>query len=351
MMSPESLVIDRYFRGVGRLVRATGSTDPNVRKRLNAMLTELASPADPQLDILRGIKRGDLSLLEVYDAYRRRALHTLATADTVKPLVAAMRAWRDGLDVGPNGDVSAKHHVSLGTSIAYLEGLESGAIVNDLPRLVRTLRQTLGKSYQRSFNLLRSAVQAFLRETVGKHHRLWQEVSAIPVKRIAKKPPRDTLTVARMWKLFPKPERDAVDQIAWTMATTGMHASEYWGAWTEKRDRVHIEGTKREGRVRDVPHVRALQRPPLSRDRWEKLMRVRATGVQPYDLRRTYARWLEDVGIPRTRRKIYLGHGASDVSDLYERHQITEYLTTDGAKLRAHVVKPQRKRYRGLRIA
>lgn len=53
-------------------------------------------------------------------------------------------------------------------------------------------------------------------------------------------------------------------------------------------DRLHVAGTKRGGRVRDIPlaHVPAVA--PLSRDRFEKLFRKRMEGrITPYDLRRT----------------------------------------------------------------
>jgi hypothetical protein len=332
-MSPESLTIDRRFTGVGRIVRATGSQDPLVRRRMNAMLDELASPAHPRLDLLRAIKSGALSLLVVYDAYRRHALESLATPETMHRAVAALSAWRDSLRV-PD-DVSHKHHISLGVSIGYLRRHAPNATLHELPTIVRELRQTVGREHPRSFNLLRSAVQAYLRDTFGKHHRLWLEVGAVPLRRIAPKPPRHTLTPARMWT-------NATDAIAWAMATTGMHPSEYWGVWSVKRDRIHIEGTKRAGRRRDVPLVWALAEPPLSRSWWEKRLRARANGVQPYDFRRSYARWCEDAGVPRTRRRLYLGHRAGDVTDLYERHEIAEYLTSDAAALRAYVARPSR---------
>jgi hypothetical protein len=43
---------------------------------------------------------------------------------------------------------------------------------------------------------------------------------------------------------------------------------------------------------------------------------------------------MEAAGIPRTRRQLYLGHGAKDMTDLYERHEVDAFLLSDGAKLR-----------------
>jgi len=38
------------------------------------------------------------------------------------------------------------------------------------------------------------------------------------------------------------------------------------------------------------------------------------------DARRTYANLLEAAGIPRTRKRMYVGHGVRDVTEQYERH-------------------------------
>lgn len=113
---------------------------------------------------------------------------------------------------------------------------------------------------------------------------------------------------------------DAVDAIAWSMATTGMGGGEYWGRWSVRSDRVHIEGTKRVGRVRDVPLALRPTVPRMHRRTFEDKVRERTNELTPYDLRRTYANWLEAAGIPRTRRRLYLGHGTGDVTDLYEAH-------------------------------
>jgi integrase len=136
----------------------------------------------------------------------------------------------------------------------------------------------------------------------------------------------------------------------WSVVTTGMGPKEYWGRWKELPDRVHIAGTKREGRIRDVPRIGRVVKPAVLYPAWRKALLLAATGerdpkvaakhpdaVRMYDLRRTYATWMEAAGIPRTRRKLYMGHGAGDVTDLYERHQIEAFLAEDAAKLRHYL--------------
>ena len=52
--------------------------------------------------------------------------------------------------------------------------------------------------------------------------------------------------------------------------------------------------------------------------------------------------WLEAAGIPRTRRKLYLGHGQTDVTDLYEWHEVKAFVAEDRAKLQAYIGQEQR---------
>jgi hypothetical protein len=84
-----------------------------------------------------------------------------------------------------------------------------------------------------------------------------------------------------------------------------------------------------------VPRVLPIRRP----ERGYQVFRIalgEASGetVEPYDCRRGYATWLEAAGIPRTRWRLYLGHGATTVTDLYERHQVDAFLAEDAERLR-----------------
>jgi integrase len=68
-----------------------------------------------------------------------------------------------------------------------------------------------------------------------------------------------------------------------------------------------------------------------------KLASQRPDAMRPYDLRRTFANWMEGAGIPRTRRRIYRGHEARDMGDLYEWHGVRAFLSEDAAKLRVFI--------------
>ena len=156
-------------------------------------------------------------------------------------------------------------------------------------------------------------------------------------------------------------------RIWWSMCLTGMGPKELWGPWTVEADRVHSEGTKAEGRRRDVPLVDYPVRPELTRDGFTSALRrysehrvredlreqlqrkptadelaearrtLKAWKVTPYQARKTFARWMEDAGIPRARREVYRGHGKRDIGDVYERYEVADYLRGDAEKMRAQL--------------
>jgi integrase len=328
-MSPDTLTIDRTFRGVGRIKKATGTTNPAVRAKLSRMLTTLHQ--DGRLDILRAIRDG-LPMLQVYDAFQRRTLDKLPVGSTAQLLDTAFGRWLDKAT-----DYSDDHLRSLGASRKYLVGAIKGATVADLPRVLDKLRGTLGSTYPRSFNLARAAALAFVRSTLKRSHPLWLAVAAVEPRKVTAKRKRSPLTPVQVRNYFPAPETDPVDAIAWTMVTSGMHAKELWGEWWVDGSHIHIHGTKREGRDRDVPLIFPPSVPQMHRRTFENKLRERTgSAIVPYDLRRTYSNWMEAAGIPRTRRRMYMGHGAKDVTDLYEQHEVAAYLAEDADKLRRH---------------
>lgn len=336
-MTPLTLIIDRTFPGVGRIKKATGTTNPAVRRKLSRMLTALYD--DGRLDILRAIRDNALTLLQVHDAYQRKTLDQLPTVETVRGLADALREWIDGLvareDNAETFDCSQKHITSLRTTLGYLEEAAPKATLHDLPKVLDKLRESLGKQHPRSFNLARSHSMAFVRATLKRSHNLYSAITDIAPRNVPKRAERPDLAPDWMRGMFPNPASDPVDAIAWGMATTGMGAEEYWGKWAVMADRVRIHGTKRISRVRDVPLVRAPTSPQMHRRTFEDKVRERTSrAIEPYDLRRCFSRWMESAGVPRIRRKMYMGHAVGDVTELYERHEVEAYLKGDAAKVR-----------------
>jgi len=120
------------------------------------------------------------------------------------------------------------------------------------------------------------------------------------------------------------------------MCCTGMGPDEFWGGkWEVYADRTRILGSKRERRLRWIPKLVIPVRPDATTYRRFATILSQATegAVEPYDGRRTFAHWLELAGIPRTRRKAYMGHAGGNVLSLYEAHEVAGYLAEDTAKL------------------
>lgn len=337
MMTPLTLVIDRIFPGVGRISRATGTTIPAMKRKLSKMLTELYE--NGHIDILRAIRDGKVEILVVWDAYQRKSLGEIPTGKTVGLLADSMLAWIESLKVPTE---ASKHHVAqLRTTLGYFKKHNPKAPIADLPVILEELRNTLGVTNPPSFNHARSGALAFIRQTLKKSHPLWIAISAVEKRKVAKSDRRRPPTPQLMRSLFPNPETDHVDGIAWSMYATGMGNKEYFeDGWEVLSDRIHVFGVKRGGRDRDVPLIMQPVSPQMHRRTFENKLRARTSRITPYDLRRGYANLLEAAAIPRTRRRLYRGHETRDIGDLYEGHEVTDYLAEDAAKIRAFLGLP-----------
>lgn len=331
-MTPQTLIIDRSFKGVGRIKRATGTTIPKVRQAISRMLTTLHQAG--RLDVLRAVRDGKLELLQVYDAFRRNAVDTLPMANTLEPLAGAMKKYIDGSDLGLSGIRDARY------ALRALLGVNAAAKVADLPVVLESLRDSLGKRHPRAFNLIRAHASRFVSATLKRNHPLWAAINAVEPRQVKAKRKRTPLTIGQMRAWFPSPETDHTDAIAWGLVTTGMRPVEYWNSWRVESDRIVVLSAKQRqtGVVeRAIPLLVPPAVPRIHRRTWENRVRERTRQITPYDLRRTYANWLESAGIPRTRRKLYLGHGTKDVTDLYELHEVHGFLVEDASKLRAQL--------------
>ena len=261
-MTPDTLPIDMVFRGLGRIHRASGTTDKAVRRNIKRMLKRLHQSG--RLDVLRALRDGKVSFLTVYDAYLRESLHELPVGDTMPLLREAMATWIE--DATP--DYSAKHLENLETSRRRFERHDKEARVADLPRVLEEMRKTYGRKHPRSFNLDRAAALAFTRATLKRSHPVYVACLAVEERTVPKRTAGAHLTVQAIKGFFPNPDTNKVDRIAWALVTTGMGSKEYFDTpWEIRADRIHISGTKRGGRDRDIPLVRPPATPALSRDR------------------------------------------------------------------------------------
>ncbi len=330
-----SLIIDRVFRGVGRISRATGTKNVRLFEKFDAMLSTLYEGG--RRDVLISIRDGRLSILEVWEQFRLGRWDLIPTQEYLEPLKRTFETWTDGYEC------SEKHRKSLKDSCAYLvAAAPKKARMVDLPAAVGAFRkQTATRA--RTFNLARSAAQAFIRSTLGRHSKIWQEIATIQTRRIVQKFHKNPQTVLGAVKIREQLDTNAAE-IWWALCTTGMRPAELWGEWSVEGDRVKILAAKRQERVtRFVPLLVNPAIPTLTPSGFKSALNRLSVKVVPYDGRRSYANWLEAAGIPRTRRKLYLGHGQTDVTDLYEWHEVKAFVAEDRVKLLAYIGQEQRK--------
>jgi len=324
---------------IGRIARVSGSSHLPTVNKITAMLKEFGAQEPLRLGLLRDIRDGKLDPLIVYEAYVARRLDQLPTAETMSSLRESLDAWL------PTADCGDKQREAHKTAINYVKARgRASATVADLPGIARHIKLTLAKdSHAAQFNRVRSSLQRYLRDTLGRRHELYQAVSDIEPLAETKLRKNNPQSVAQIMELARTIAADHVGAL-WGMALTGMGPSEFFDGWKIAGAGVYVPGTKRKARDRTVPLVlgdrfTGAKGPNGRAPEWkarlfaETLKTASGGKVQPYDLRRTYATWMEEAQIPRTRRRQYMGHSTGDVTDIYETHEVDRYLSDDAAKL------------------
>jgi hypothetical protein len=349
----------------GGLVRVAPrlETDAKTARAVATMLRELWTQARYR-ELVKEIANGARDALAVYERYKASDLDQLAPLFEDRALEGLVDEYLARLDA------SESHKHRARQCFDALTGQSRRAVrLSDVPGLVQTYRKTcIEKETPRAFNYARSVTLRLLQETVGKRHPLYGRVQDAGKLKEAKDGVKG-LSLEQALGIRAKLERlalhphgrkepdyrvgQAAARIWWAMVCTGMGATEFWGMWTVLQDRVRIVGTKREGRRwggegRDVPRVATPVRPEMTQDRFQKVLAK--VDASPYQGRKTFAVWMEEAGIPRTRRKLYMGHAASDVTDLYERHDVTAFLAEDAGRLK-QVLEPALAKAKALEAA
>lgn len=333
-----SFILDRKTR-IGRIAVASGTSHKPTFRRLNEMLTMLNETG--RTDLLRQIRDGELKPLTCYEAFRVNELHRLPTGSELKPLKETLDAWLETVEC------SAAQKAAHKTMINKVTERGKGTVSDLTGRLVLVGVDCRKDKTPAQWNRVRASALAFIRDTLKRSHRLYGEVRDLPAMKEKKSPERNILSWTEVQAIAEK-MTDARDKAAvYGMALTGMGPKEWYiDGWKLGDGRVTIYGAKRKSRSRIVPTVQGRHfAAPLpgsdvgsereKRRFGERLLSVGA--VRPYDLRRTYANWLESSGIPRTRRKAYLGHAGGDVTSIYERHEVDQFLADDAQRIEAYL--------------
>lgn len=324
--------LDRRFGRLGRVRVPSGTHDRALVAKLDAMLTMLY---ENRPDVVEAIQRRRVTPLEVWSYFRVGNLSALPLApEAMLKFFPAMGRWIDALKAPSGAPASEQHKRSLRLSLGHLE--PHARTVSDLPAALAAVRSEILPAHPRTYMLVKAAAQAFLRDLVGKHHPLYLAVADVPSVHVRSKR-RGGLPIADFRKVIAGLS-DVHTAQAWAMAGTGMGPDEYLGRkWELRGNAVLVHGTKRESRERIVPLVVPVVG-PFTLYRALRLA-LADVGLQPYDLRRCFAHWMEEVGIPRTRRKLYMGHStaADDETGKYEHHDVRPYLQADGELLRGYI--------------
>lgn len=329
-----TFILDRSIRGVGRIKLASGTSHLATFNRLNEMIEGLKERG--RLDLLRAIKARVLTPLQVWDAYRINRLDSLPSPETLVPLFPTFEKWTT------THKASTKHRRSLQESLGHLrQHGRASSTLSELPAVLKATRAALERDDKaQTFRLAKAACQAFLKVTVGRVHALYAEVSGVEPIAITPKQHKRPQSVGELDAVTAQMDPQ-VSACLWSMATTGMGQAEYWGVWERRTDRdaprIHIAGTKRKARDRDIPDLGIAVPPPITREAFRHRADKMRLPFSPYDMRRTFANWMESAGILRTRRIVYLGHAAGDVTSLYEFHDVRRFIAEDGTRLLAYM--------------
>jgi hypothetical protein len=258
-----SLIIDRAFpQPIGRLRLASGTNDPEAKRDIEDMLTALARSVPPRWDILQSIKARRLAPLYALSLWRLGRLEEVPTAD-VLPRLGPMEGdspgvagrWLAGLQW------SREYRASMASTYRALLRLRPEATLGDLPAVLESYRtECLRRGCHVQFNRARSHVEALVRSLLKPSHALYrqlQDVQTLPITETKKRRPQLPGALLERLRALPVAHRSH----AWSMVATGMGPKEYWGRWEVRADRIHIDGTKRASRVRDVTTMGAHHAP------------------------------------------------------------------------------------------
>ena len=320
-----TLLLERKFGSI-QIRRASGTKSAEELAAIVELLDALTRTG--RLDIVRRVQQGGIRAVELLRRQRAGLGIDLPNLDPVA---------LDRLEVvGPRWLASRKgasdgHARNCRQHLKLLTKRWPTLTLDGLPGVLVTLRQEYeGKHHAVTFNQIRTSVLDLARWVGGgKRTALWTEIQSVPKLRASisvqrAHNPFDVHVAVQLSNLL-NAKVPGAGNVFMTLCTTGMRPSEYWGkGWQvlPTDSRVSIRGTKSKAAVRAVPLVLIGSGPvvpTISYGRYSKIFRetVRELGqVKPgeplpwtlYDCRRTFAVWMEEAGIPRTRRRIYLGH-------------------------------------------
>lgn len=334
----------RTIKGVGLIRVASGTHSAKLYDRMNERITQLAEAR--RLDWLRAIRD---KLMEPAEWFERTSVGDFSQLGSpmVAPFTARkIEAWAEDFEA------SDRHRTDVRLSLLRLAKKTRDA--TNLPAVLKKARasyKAAGKAV--AFNRMKAHVQTYLRDTVTINHPAYLAVRAIRNLPVAPKRAPFPCTVAQAVEIA-RGLGASLGAVWLTMCVTGAGPKELWedGLSVDvATGHLRIAGQKRRSRNRLVPLVTDLGqltgRPAfpyrLLRERLSTLTEAR---VEPYDARRTYAKWLTLAGVPLPHQDAYLGHGPRTMTGLYQQGNEAPYLAADAERIasfiRAELAKSER---------
>lgn len=333
--------------GIPRLYRASGTNDPDtfdaIKRLLDRLYDRVIDDGESYaLTLLHALADGSVSFLEALHAKEQDGDRGLREAskkvfdEGMTVTLESAEKWLSRADLKTS--TRATYRSNLTTLLAFQQKGETK--LNHLPVLLKRYKALVLEkdTNRRAFNLLRSICMAWLRDTVGQSHPVYESVKAI--RRVKSEKviteensryfsPQDVMSICA------KLPQDIADML-WFQCLTGMHAKEMLvdGWWKEGPYGLFINGQKNKFRKRTIPRV--IDEPPAMTitsysEYWDWLTRAsHAFGwhFSPKTARKTFGRWAEESGIPHYRVCIYEGH-KPDQTGVYQYHKTDGQLHQD----------------------
>lgn len=326
------LRFDRVFRGVGRIQRSSGTRKRTEFNRRDGILTKLHE--NSQLEALRAVQRGDLSLEELVMIDRQ---NRLGQADALMAL--NRRLWIEVDAVWPAKTLtvtSKRYRTSLAALQKKLGRGETRMTIQQLQKLNWPgLFRSWGKS-PTDWNHMRRAVSAMLTLVLkDPDHPFRKELmKKIPVAKEHGRVPE--LTVQAFWKVVSKLPEHAKPGII-TLAATGMRVSEYLHC-TKGHLRpgifgVQVPGTKTEESAAVIrvaewlwPWVVKAIPAPIGhnwlRKYWYRACKAaKAPPTTLHDLRHCYGQWAVEGGANESDVQTALRHTSLNMTRRYTKQK------------------------------
>jgi integrase len=203
----------------------------------------------------------------------------------------------------------------------------------------------------KTFNAARGLVIAYLSDRFDKETQLLSDVRSVKRIRQLVKREVEPLTVHHVEVLCDHLRPD-IAAMARTVAYSGMRCKEEYydskglrkGPWKVLSDRIRLNKTvtQTKGGPRDIPLVYSPAEPTVTDRYFNKHLSKAGKKLEEFPdkvtmltLRHTFIRIMESVGIPRWRRKKYVGHSKKgDAHEGYQSGSIEQYIALDAARMR-----------------